>query len=103
MDSVLVEADEGLGRKTEPLADMWNLIARRVRFEQVGPRTWWCVTIGSSETELGTAHLEEDRSLTCGWTERGTALLGDREPAFRRCLVGVLGDLLEEVRRGDVP
>jgi hypothetical protein len=81
--------------KPEPIADLWDLIARTVIFEQIGLATWWIVAIesNSKETALAVAHLDADRALTCRLSEDGARIVGSNEPAFRRRVAGILGEL----------
>ena len=81
--------------KPEPIADLWDLIAHTAVFEQIGLATWWIVAIepNGGNTDLGVAHLDEDRTLTCHLSKDGARLVGSNETAFRRRVASILTEL----------
>lgn len=81
--------------KSGPMADLWDLTARNVTFEQVGLATWWVVAGESTgnDTELGVAHLNEDRTLACHLTPDGARIIGSNETAFLSHVASILTEI----------
>lgn len=94
-DTQATSATGSSAAKPEPFVDLWDLIARRVVFEQIGLATWWIVAVESNgdDTALGVAHLGENRTLTCHLSPVGARIVGSNEPAFRRRVAGIVTEL----------